>query len=285
MSENPKGTRYLLKSENQKVPGTFCSLLMCPPDYYDIVYEINPWMSVKRQADHKKAVRQWTDFYELLTQTLKVKVELLEPQRGLPDMVFTANAGLVHKNHFIKSNFRHKERKGEEPFYEAWFRKHKYRIKTIPKPFCFEGEGDALFMGKSLYTGYHFRSDIEAHDMLSGYLKVTYDGLQLKDSFFYHLDTCFAPLNEESALMYLPAFDTYSQLILLENIPDPIKVPEDEALRFACNAVVVGKNVVTSEGCPKTAKQLEKRGFHVYSLDFSEFMKAGGAAKCLVLKL
>ena len=261
------------------------ALLMCPPDYYDVIYEINPWMSVRRQADHKKAVRQWTDFHRLLTEKLKVKVELIEPQRGLPDMVFTANAGIVHKKIFVKSNFRHKERRGEEVFYEAWFRKKGYRIKTVPKPFSFEGEGDALFMGKFLYTGYHFRSDIEAHDIVSGYLKATYDGLQLHDAYFYHLDTCFIPLDENSALMYLPAFDPYAQLILLENIPDPVKVPEDEARRFACNAVVIGKNVVMPDGCPKTMKELEKRGFHVYPLDFSEFIKAGGAAKCLALRI
>ncbi|MBI3307724.1 MAG: amidinotransferase [Candidatus Omnitrophica bacterium] len=261
------------------------ALLMCPPDYYDVIYEINPWMSVRRQADHKKAVRQWTDFHNLLVKTLKAKVELLQAQRGLPDMVFTANAGLVHKKTFVRSNFRHKERKGEEVFYEAWFRKKGYRIKTIPKPFAFEGEGDALFMGKFLYTGYHFRSDIEAHDLVSGYFKAAYDGLELQDAYFYHLDTCFAPLDEESALVYLPAFDPYAQLILIENIPNLLKVAEDEARRFACNAVVIGKKIVMPEGCPKTAKELEKRGFDVYSLDFSEFIKAGGAAKCLVLKI
>ena len=261
------------------------AFLMCPPDYYEVAYEINPWMSVRKKVDRKKAIRQWTDFYELLTKRLKAKVELLKPVPGLPDLVFTANAGLVRKRLFIRSNFRHRERKGEEPCYEAWFKKKGYLLRTVDRPFCFEGEGDALWMGSELYTGFHFRSDVEAHDRVAGYLKTSYFALELCDKRFYHLDTCFAPLNEKSALIHLPAFEPYAQLVLLENIEDPIRVPEAEALRFACNAVTLGKEVILPSGSPHTTQQLEKRGFRVFPLDFSEFIKAGGAAKCLVLRL
>lgn len=261
------------------------SFLMCPPDYYEIAYEINPWMSVRHQTNHDLAKKQWNAYYELLTKKLKVRVELIPAEKNLPDMVFTANAGLIKKRIFVRSNFRHKERQGEERPFENWFKKKGYITKAIDRPFCFEGEGDALFMADELYTGFHFRSDVEAHDIVSGYLKNSYFALELCDKRFYHLDTCFAPLDDKSALMYLPAFEPYAQLVLLENVPDPIRVPEKEALRFACNAVVLGKEIVIPQGCPETTKELEKRGFRVHALDFSEFMKAGGAAKCLVLKL
>lgn len=261
------------------------SLLMCPPDYYEIAYEINPWMCLQKQTDLEKAKKQWNDYYDLLTKKLRVKVEIVPAVKGLPDMVFTANAGIVRKRIFVRSNFRHKERKGEESVFENWFRKKSYIVKTIERPFCFEGEGDALFMGPELYTGFHFRSDVEAHDAVSGFLKTSYFALELCDKRFYHLDTCFAPLDEKSALVFLPAFETYAQMVLLETVPDPIRVPEEEAARFACNAVVLEKNVIIPHGCPVTTRELEKRGFHVYALDFSEFIKAGGAAKCLVLKI
>lgn len=264
---------------------TDLTFLMCAPDYYEIAYEINPWMSVQHEVDYAKAKKQWNDYYRLLKDELKVKVELVEPAKGMPDLVFTANAGLVKKRIFIRSNFRHTERKKEEPVFEAWFKKKGYIVKTIEQPLCFEGEGDALFMGDELYTGFHFRSDIEAHDRVSGFLKNSYFGLELCDKRFYHLDTCLAPLDEKSALVYLPAFEAYAQMVLLENIEDPIRVPEKEALRFACNVAVAGKNIVIPNGCPETTAQLEKRGFRVYALEFSEFIKAGGAAKCLILKI
>lgn len=261
------------------------AFLMCPPDYYKIVYEINPWMSVKRQADQKLAKKQWEDFYHLLTQELKVQVELLEPVPYLPDLVFTANGGLVFKHNFIRANFRHKERRPEAHFFEEWFRKRNYKIKHVPAGYDFEGEGDALFWGEGLCTGYHFRSDIEAHEFVAASLGVAYYALELVDKRFYHLDTCFAPLDSESALVYLPAFEVYSRKILKEVVSDLIEVPEEEALQFACNAVVVGRDVILNTGCPETMKVLESRGFQPHPLDFSEFIKAGGAAKCLVLRL
>lgn len=262
-----------------------CSVLMCPPHYYDIVYEINPWMCVCRKADSKKAGAQWKKYVDLLTGKLGVHVELVDPVRGLPDMVFTANAGLVRKRIFVRSNFRHRERRGEETFFDAWFKKKGYIVKSIPRPFCFEGAGDAVYMGDELYTGFHFRSDLESHDLVSACVKSSYFALGLCDARFYHLDTCFAPLDERTALVYLPAFEPYAQMIILENVPDPVKVPKAEALRFACNVFVNGRDVVMPAGCPRTAAALKKRGFRVHALEFSEFIKAGGAAACLVLKL
>jgi N-dimethylarginine dimethylaminohydrolase len=158
-------------------------------------------------------------------------------------------------------------------------------VRRIEPPYCFEGEGDALFMGRELYTGYHFRSDAEAHDRVAAHLKTPYFALELCDKRFYHLDTCFAALSERSALVHLEAFEPYAQMVLLETVEDPIRVPLKEALRFACNAVVVGKQVIIPEGCPVTSKELRARGFTPHPLDFSEFIKAGGAAKCLVLRL
>ncbi len=258
---------------------------MCPPDYYEVVYEINPWMSTQRKVNQKKAKAEWEAYYRLLTEKLKVKIELLQPVAHLPDLVFTANGGLAYKKTFILSNFRHKERKPEAQVFETWFKKRNWEIKKIPPVLHFEGEGDALFMGKELYTGYHFRSDIEAHEFMAGILEVNYSALKLKDRRFYHLDTCFAPLDEKTALVYLPAFEPYSQQVLKETVPDLIEVPEKEALQFACNAAVIGKEVVLNGGCPETEKALRLRGFNPYPLDFSEFIKAGGAAKCLVLSV
>ena len=264
---------------------TAASFLMCPPDYYEIVYEINPWMSVKRKADLKLAKKQWEDFYNLLTQKLKIKIELLKPAPKLPDLVFTANGGLVYKNIFVRANFRHKERQPEAPLFQDWFDRRGWKIKLVPPVHYFEGEGDALFMGLDLYTGYHFRSDIEAHEFVSATVQVPHFDLKLADKRFYHLDTCFMPLDEKKALVYLPAFEPYSQQILRETVTELIEVPSAEAVRFACNAVVVGKDVVLNEGCPQTMEALQARGFQPHALDFSEFIKAGGSAKCLVLNL
>lgn len=64
-----------------------------------------------------------------------------------------------------------------------------------------------------------------------------------------------------------------------------LQVPEREAAKFACNSVVVGKNVVMPSGNDETTRILTERGFTVHAVDMSEFMKSGGAAKCCTLSI
>src|SRR6185437_5576945 len=98
-------------------------ILMCPPDYYGIEYEINPWMNRLVGADHDRAVAQWTALRDILVD-LGATIERLDPVRGLPDLVFTANAGLVFDDRFVSSRFRHGVRQGETPHYEDWMKTH-----------------------------------------------------------------------------------------------------------------------------------------------------------------
>src|SRR5947209_5817548 len=95
-------------------------LLLCPPDFYGIEYEINPWMDRTHNALPELARTQWSRLRDTL-QALGCEIELIAPQPKLPDMVFTANAGLVAGKRFIRSNFRFPQRRGEEDHFEKWF--------------------------------------------------------------------------------------------------------------------------------------------------------------------
>src|SRR5262245_26460480 len=131
-------------------------ILMCPPEFYGIEYEINPWMSRQHGSERDRAFRQWRRLRDTLAG-LGVAVETLQPQPGLPDLVFTANAGLVFHDRFFTSRFRHEVRAREEPFFDAWFEAHGYRIEHLPPEFYFEGAGDALFCGDEVFAGYRIR--------------------------------------------------------------------------------------------------------------------------------
>src|SRR5580658_4954624 len=128
-------------------------ILMCSPDYYGIEYEINPWMSRSRGSTPAKALEQWRALVAIL-RGLGVQVELMTPQKGLPDLVFTANAGLVFGTRFFSSRFRHEVRARETPFFDAWFEGHGFAVEHLPDGMFFEGAGDALFCGRALYAGY-----------------------------------------------------------------------------------------------------------------------------------
>jgi N-dimethylarginine dimethylaminohydrolase len=261
------------------------SFLMSPPDYYGVEYEINPWMDLHREVSRPLAVSQWKALYDTLLSIKNVRVELVTPRQGLPDMVFTANAGLVTGRKFISSRFRPPERRGETPQYEQWFGEQGYEVVELPKEVFFEGEGDALRSGDTWYEGYYYRSDSQAHAALSEILAREVLPLRLVDPYYYHLDTCFCPLSDQSAVIYPAAFDEYALSTLKSRFSDLIEVSEDEARRFCCNSIPVGETVIMPIGCPMLSGELRSRCYDTRALDFSEFIKAGGAAKCLVLRL
>ena len=257
---------------------------MCPPEHYGIEYEINPWMSRERPADRETAKTQWQGLCEILT-SLGAEVRLQVPAAGLPDLVFTANAGLICRGTVYLSRFRHAARQGETPLDRDWFEANGFETVTLPEGLDFEGAGDALFCGETLFAGYHIRSSANAMQWVAKRIGCRVIPMQLVSGRFYHIDTCFCPLDRETALYYPGAFDEYGRKALAAHIPNLIPVEQGEAERFACNAVVVGRNVVTNTGCPGMHEELRRRGFTPFETPLDEFLKAGGSAKCLTLRL
>jgi N-dimethylarginine dimethylaminohydrolase len=259
-------------------------ILMCPPDFYGIEYEINPWMNRARQADNPLAQEQWQGLFDILV-SLDAVVERLEPQPGLPDLVFTANAGMVFRNRVILSNFRHEQRQREEPVNRLWFESHGFEVETLPRSISFEGAGDALFCGDTLFAGYQIRSHASGQQEVGARIGCRVIPLALVDNYFYHLDTCFCPINPTTAIYFPGAFDAYGLKAIQTHIPNLIEVVETEARSFACNAVVVGTTVITNTGCPALHRELRARGLDTRRTPLGEFVKAGGSAKCLTLRL
>ncbi len=259
-------------------------LLMCPPDFYGIEYEINAWMHRDRPSDSAVAQSQWHALKTTIEAAGAV-VSLLTPAAGLPDLVFTANAAVVFHDLAVLAHFRHAERQGEEPLDGQWLSGHGFRVEELPAGLHFEGAGDALFCGETLFAGYRLRSDAQAHWWVGRRLGCRVIPLELIDPYYYHLDTCFCPLAPGVAIYYPPAFDEYAVAALRAHVPNLIEVTEAEARRFACNAVVIGRTVITNTGCPLLHEQLSARGFTPRETPLDEFVKAGGSAKCLTLRL
>jgi N-dimethylarginine dimethylaminohydrolase len=257
---------------------------MCPPDYFGIEYEINPWMNIQVGSEPERARRQWNRLHETLRE-LGVTVELIDPAPGLPDLVFTANAGLIYENLFIGSRFRFGVRQGEAIHFERWARSRDLEVVNLPEGYNFEGAGDALFCGDTLFAGYRFRSDVKSHQWIGERLGLPVLPLELVDPRFYHLDTCFCPVAPNLAIHYPGAFDDYGRSVLRDRIGQLIEVAPEEAISFSCNAVVVGKTVILNEGAPKLARTMQDMGFAVRPLGFDEFIKSGGSAKCLTLRI
>ncbi|MBD2676481.1 MULTISPECIES: TIGR00300 family protein [Nostoc] len=262
--------------------------LMCPPDHYDVDYVINPWMEGNiHKSSRDRAVEQWQGLHELLKE--HAIVDLVSPEKGWPDMVFTANAGLVLGDIVVLSRFLHRERQGEEPYFKQWFEENGYTVNELPKDLPFEGAGDALLdrEGRWLWAGYGFRSELDSHPYLAKWLDIEVLSLRLIDERFYHLDTCFCPLANGYLLYYPGAFDSYSnRLIQMRVAPEKrIAIAEADAVNFACNAVNVDSIVIMNKASDTLKSRLADVGFQVLETPLTEFLKAGGAAKCLTLRV
>ncbi|MGD9852656.1 MAG: dimethylarginine dimethylaminohydrolase family protein [Nitrospirales bacterium] len=262
-------------------------LLMCPPDYFGIEYEINPWMRRSNQTNGDRAKTQWKTLTQVLENEVGAKLEFMEPVPGLPDLVFTANAGVLYEGKAVPSRFLHPERQREESHFIDWFTKKGYEVILLDDEMYFEGAGDLLGFPDFWIGGYRQRSDIRAYDELSKIFEKEILPVELVDKRFYHLDTCFCPLSGGELLYFPSAFDEYAQTVMATRIPEDKRfaVPPSEGQRFACNAVCVDRHVVLPTGCPETMAWLHRQGYTAHPVELDEFLKAGGSAKCLTLAL
>lgn len=260
--------------------------LMCRPQYYSVSYRINPWMEPSENPSRwSEALKQWTELHHTILR-LGGWIEYIEPQPGLPDMVFTANHALIDPTweKIIVANFSHDERKSESLHVDRWFRDKGFTPYNI-SDHDFEGAGDALYAGDTLFCGYGIRSNIKAYTDISFCLQTENTvACRLVDDYFYHLDTCFCPLDDRNALVFSGAFDEPSVARMEEKL-NLLHVPEHDARKFACNAVVLGKDIIIPAGCEDTERLLQDNGYNPHSVEMGEFIKAGGACKCCTLKL
>jgi N-dimethylarginine dimethylaminohydrolase len=264
-------------------------LLMCAPRHFAVDYVINPWMEGNvHAANRERAQAQWNALVAA-AEGAGARVECIPAAPGLPDMVFSANAGLVLGDRFVPSRFRHAERRGEEALFTAWCRQAGLRIRDLPEQVYFEGAGDALLDrgARRLWMGHGHRSDLAAAHELTDLLDIEVVPLRLVDARFYHLDTCFCPLRDGYLLYYPAAFDADARQAIVQHIPASrrIAVGEADALAFACNAVDLDDTLLLNRASPDLCAALAAIGYRVVQTPLDEFLKAGGAAKCLTLRL
>ncbi|MDD5248692.1 MAG: arginine deiminase-related protein [Rhodocyclaceae bacterium] len=264
------------------------TLLMCTPEGFAVDYDINPWMTAQvGRVSSVLATAQWRALFEQLSALAEVR--LMPGNRAWPDLVFTANAGLPlpREKKFILSNFRHPQRQGETAIDRAWFEADGWNCIELPSAALFEGAGDALFDARGrLWLGGGPRSNEAAPAYLAKHIDAPIHRLGLVEAAFYHLDTCFCPLPGGAALYVPGAFDATSRALLEREFGEQlIALTPKEANLFCANAVCVGRTILMNRATPRLRARLAALGFSLRETALSEFMKAGGSAKCLTLSL
>ena len=262
--------------------------LMCPPQWYDVDYVINPWMAGNlHRSSRDLAFTQWRTLYDALHRIADVRV--LHPREGVPDMTFVAHAAVVQHGIAAISNFAHPQRDAEARHLRRWMQDAGFLIWDTPRESAFEGEGDMLFdeNGRHLWAAHGSRTCRHCHPHIASAWHADVTSLHLVDPRFYHLDTCFAPLSGGYLLYFPHAFDAPSlAAIHAAYAPEKrIAVTEPEATQFACNVLNIDRRILMGKVRSSLASRLDSLGFHVGEIELGEFLRGGGSAKSLALRL
>jgi N-dimethylarginine dimethylaminohydrolase len=270
---------------------------MCPPRHFAVTYSINPWMDPRSWAGddhlHAEAERQWAALHDVLIRA-GAAVETIEPAADLPDLVFTANAAVVLNRKAVVSRFRHPERRDEEPIFAAAFAALAGRalldeVSTLPDGIILEGAGDCIWDARRrlFWLGCGFRSDVAAAPFLERQFGQRCLPLPLADACFYHLDTALCALPCGSLMYYPDAFTPAARATIEAHVAPEQRIALDraDAERFAANTVCIGKTIVLSSCSRSLRTRLNDRGYAVVEAPLHAFMRSGGSACCLTLRL
>jgi arginine dihydrolase len=266
-------------------------VLLCPPDFFDVVDRKNPYMSEHVSVDREKAERQWQSLRSALQQT-GCTVETIAPAPGLEDMVFAANQAFVGFNEgvgkfIVPSRMVHASRQREVHLYVDWYRQRGFKIIEVDLGADhLEGHGDLLWHPdwSRIYAAYGFRSTqggVEKFMDAMSKLGVSVVALRLVDPFCYHLDTCFCPLNNEAVLIYPGAYAPESLTALLEFWKRVHELTADEAHKFMGNGIAVNGSYLTPCLTPHLDAILRKEGLTPVIVETTEFEKSGGSLFCM----
>ena len=265
-------------------------VLLTTPTFFDVRYVINPHMEAHLgSVVYEEAAQQWGQLRDTYEQ-LGIDPVILEGVKELPDMVFCANQTLPYyrqdkERGVVLSHMHASQRRPEVTHYEQFFQRQGYNCLHLPRAFDFEGMGDAIWHPRRylLWGGYGIRTDPAAYDALTSLLAVPIVALRLVDPTFYHLDTCFCTLDEQTVLVFPGAFEEDGLALIRAGFDHVIEAPEDEARRrLACNAHCPdGHHVLIQQGCRETNRRLREAGFEPVEVDTGEFLKAGGSVFCM----
>ena len=280
----------------------YSKVLLVEPDFFDVVDCRNPRMNPSILVDKKLAQKQWdglVNIYKKLTILGDLdEVVLLGPDPRFIDLVFCANAGLTWKDGNNKkafmSSMRHVLRRGETPYIKRFLIDEGYQIVDCNNGF-FEGTGDCIWQPSRdvLFCGHGYRTNMHGLKYFKECIKnesFTVIDLELCDPRFYHLDTCFMPVNQETVLIYHRAFTSDAFIKITKHFKNVELIDEKEALNFALNGHIIRtlprrKDVcIIQKGNTQTEKILRREKIRVINCDLGEFNKSGGSVFCMKLE-
>ncbi len=272
-------------SQTERLPRNR-TYLLCPPEHFAVEYAINPWMDTTVAVDAPLALKQWQVLRDTLTG-LGHAVHVLDPQPGLPDMVYAANGAFSVDGTVYGARFRHPQRAGEAAHHSRFYRNGPWTF--VDPMHVNEGEGDFAYLpgayGGLILAGYGFRTEPSAHAEAQEVLGRPVISRRLVDPAFYHLDTALAALDDRHVTYYPEAFSPASQRVLAQLFPDAVIADRTDAEAFGLNLVSDGRHVLLNAEATAMVEKVAAAGYVPITIDLGELKRGGGSVKCAVAEL
>jgi N-dimethylarginine dimethylaminohydrolase len=234
------------------------------------------------------ARRQWDRLIETVSCTGNVRCIELGSALDAPGLTFISRGAFIVGNLAIVSSFRLPEYRREQGICRRALSDAGLATTYLYETY-FEGAADALFdrVRPLCYAGYGPRSERSATLQLADVVSCRVLPLMLDDERFVHLDTALCPLSTGHVLVHMPAFSSHAQTLLRRAIDSRflIDVSIDDALELACNALEIGDALVFHRVSRNLRAQLNEIGYRVFCTELDAFVRAGGSAKSLMLRL
>jgi len=260
----------------------------------------NKYIEVDKQINKKLALEQHKKLEKAFGKI--VVCELENSKVKLPDIVFTANAGLclprLEKPVILLPYMKFQQRKDELPFLKDIF--NKLKLDTIQFPGSqdapFEGQAELKwFHGGSLAVcGYGFRATKKSFTILSRLFKRLYGNLapkllviELTSPKYYHLDVAMLEFNERQCIIHKDAISGKSLKKLEDFLGKENVFAIETKDSFCLNAVVDCRNLITHKLTDSSLKPLFEKitGLTVKEVPTTEFEKSGGSVRCMTLDI
>ncbi len=228
----------------------------------------------RQLIDVSKAIAQHKAYQDCLSE-LGVEIVSLPAEPELPDAVFVEDPAVVLDEVAIISNMGASSRRPEARSLAEVLSRYR-PLKFLVEPATLEG-GDVMRVDRLLFVGLSQRTNQQGVDQLAEVLR-PYDyqvrAVEMRDCL--HLKSACSYIGKNTLLVNQSSLGT-ERLREFELINVPIEEPA------AANALLVKDVIIISDSFPKTRTLLERRGFHVRTLDCSELQKAEAGVTCTSL--
>jgi N-dimethylarginine dimethylaminohydrolase len=216
----------------------------------------------------------------------------------MPDIVFVANAGLVlprlPEKVIIMSHMKFPSRQKETAPLKKAFDEIGFKTVDFPNE-VFEGQGEAHWFhnGRLLLVGYGQRCTAKSVTMLRRLIGQIYRsygveppmviGVQLESPYLYHLDMAMLAVNATTAVVHEAAFSKAS-IRKLKTFVKLAQIRVDDP--FCLNGICTASKLYVHTLNPAIYNLLKAiTGLAIVENDVSEFEKAGGSVRCMVLSV